>query len=240
MVLKVAALDLGEKTELSTDLIRFLYPDTSKQIQLSFLCSPQILVAPTKQSEGVIRVNRSKKLPIQKNGHFFYGAWPQTRVSPVQSKKLSQMLKKDQIRLAGHYYDLAGRACQEYELKEKRYVLIPDAAAWFEVKPIEWVYDFKTKKVRSCRAIWSQDEVSKKQLDSFGWQALQSNKLMLQLQNNPFTHQSQELREAESDMLHAVRFLRDKEKEAGIVVGKGQKIFNIICQTFYRNRSNQK
>ena len=236
MVLKVAQFNSQSKSSPSTDLIRFLYPDADKRIQFSFLCSPQLLVIPTNQSDGVIRINRSKRIHLQKNGIFTYGAWPQDRVAPIQSKKLNQMLRNNQIRQAGHYYDLAGRACQEYELKDKRYVLVPDANVWFEVKPIEWVYDFKTKTVHSVRAIWSKDELSPKQLGAFGWQVLQSNKLMQQVYNHPVQNQSQMLRDAESDMLHAIRFLRDKEKEEGIVFGKGQKIFDIIRQQFYRNQ----
>ena len=150
------------------------------------------------------------------------------------------MIRNRQIRQAGHYYDLAGQACHEYELKEKRYVFIPKASVWFEVKPIEWIYDFKTKTVHSVRAIWSKDELSPKNLEAFGWQALQSNKLILQLQNNPSQNQSQTLRDVESDMLHAVRFLRDKEKENGIVDGKGQKILDMICGQFYKNKQKGK
>jgi hypothetical protein len=37
-------------------------------------------------------------------------------------------------------------------------------------------------------------------------------------------------------MLHAVRFLRDKEKENGIVDGKGQKILDMIRGQFYKNK----
>lgn len=235
MVLKVEAFNLKKVPELSSDLVRFLYPDKSKRIQLSFLCSPQVLVFPTDQSEGIMRVNKSKRLSIKKNGHFNYGAWPQARVSPIQSKKLNQMVKDNQIRQAGHYYDLAGQACQEYELKEKRYVLIPDAGVWFEVQPIEWIYDFKTKKVHSHLAIWSKDELSSKQLASFGWQALQTNKLMAQIYNCQ-SQKQQILRDAESDMIHAIRFLRDKEKEAGIISGKGQKLFNMLHCQFYKNQ----
>lgn len=236
MVLKVEAFDLKKVPKLSSDLVRFLYPDANKRIQFSFLCSPQIFVLPTDQGEGVLRVNKSKRVPIKKDGHFTYGAWPQARVSPIQSKKLNQMVKDNQIRQAGHYYDLAGQACQEYELKEKRYVLIPDAGVWFEVQPIEWIYDFKTKKVHSHLAIWSKDELSLKQLASFGWQALQSNKLISQLQKNQVAQHAQGLRDAESDMIHAIRFLRDKEKEKGIVSGKGQKLLNILRCQFYKNQ----
>lgn len=236
MVLKVTAFDLGKKTKSSTDLAKFLYSDSDKQIQLSFLCSPQILVFPTYQSKGLIRVNKTKKLPIGKDGHFFYGAWPQSKVSPVQSKKLNQMLKDGQIRLAGHYYDLSKRPCQEYELKEKRYVLISDAGVWFEVKPIEWCYDFKTKAVHSVQTIWSSDDLSPQQLASFGWQALQSNKVIMQAQNNQPDGKDQTLREAQSDVLHAVRFLRDQEKKMGIVSGKGQKIYDLLRCRFYQNK----
>lgn len=240
MVLKVAQFNSQDKSPPSTDLIRFLYSDGDKRIQFSFLCSPQLLVLPTNQRDGMIRINRSKRIHLQKNGTFTYGAWPQDRVAPIQSQKLNQMLKNNQIRQAGHYYDLAGQACQEYELKDKRYVLVHDANVWFEVKPIEWIYDFKTKTVHSVRAIWSKDELSTKQLDAFGWQALQSNKLIQRVHNNPPKNQSQTLRDVESDMLHAVRFLRDKEKENGIVFGKGQKILDMIRGQFYKNKQKGK
>lgn len=236
MTLKVEQFNSQDTPQFSTDLIRFLYSDANKRIQLSFLCNPQVFIMPTKQNDGLIRINRQKKIALKKNGAFTYGAWPQDRVSPIQSKKLNQMIRNHQIRQAGHYYDLAGQACQEYELKDKRYVFIPKASVWFEVKPIEWIYDFKTNTVHSVKAIWSKDELSPKNLEAFGWQALQSNKLILQLQNNSSQNQSQTLRDVESDMLHAVRFLRDKEKENGIVGGKGQKILDMIRGQFYKNK----
>lgn len=235
MALKVAASD--SKAKSSTDLVRFLYPDADQRIQLSFFCSPQVMIFPTEQSDGVIRVNRAKSIPIRKDGHFMYGGWPQTRVSPIQSRKLTEILKQNRLTMAGHYYDLGGQACQEYEWNKKRYVLIPNTGKWFQVEPIEWVYDFKTKTVHSYRAIWSRDESSPKKFASFGWQALQSNKWLFQNQNNSSPERSQSLRMAESDMIHAIRFLRDEEKKAGITSGKGKKMLELLRATFYQGRN---
>ena len=55
-----------------------------------------------------------------------------------------------------------------------------------------------------------------------------------------FQNEKQDLRDIESYMLHAVRFLRDKEKEVGIVSGKGQKIFDMLRRTFYQKQKRQK
>ena len=241
MVLKVSVYNSKKEPELSTDLIRFLYPDKRKRICLSLSCSPQILVFPTAQENGVIRVNKSKKVPITKDGYFYYGAWPQNRVSPILTRKLNQMIKGNQIRKAGCYYDLAGKPAHEYELNKKRYVLIPDTGAWFEVRPIQWIYDFKTKNVRSYQALWSCDELSTKNLNAFGWQAIQSNGIITKFfKDQLFSEKELTLRDIESDMLHAVRFLRDKEKQSGIKSGKGQKIFDMLRRTFYQNKKRQK
>lgn len=241
MALKVSAYNSKKEPASSTDLVRFLYPDKNKRICLALSCSPQILVFPTAQENGVIRVNNSKKLPITKDGYFYYGAWPQNRVPPALTRKLNKMLKENKIREAGGYYDLAKTAAHEYELDKKRYVLIPDTGAWFEVRPIQWVYDFKTKNVRSYQGLWSSDELSPQHLKAFGWQAIQSNSVIAKLFKDQLLHEKGlTLREIESDMLHAVRFLRDKEKEAGVVSGKGQKIFDMLRRTFYQNQKRQK
>ena len=103
------------------------------------------------------------------------------------------------------------------------------------MEPIEWVYDFKTKTVHSYRAIWSRDGLSPEKLASFGWQALQSNKWILQ--NQTFSEKSPSLRAAESDMIRAIRFLRDEEKKAGITSGKGRKMLELLRATFYQGRN---
>ena len=53
MALKVAAHHSRQTPKSSTDLVRFLYPDKAKQIQLSLFCNPRILVFPTPQADDV-------------------------------------------------------------------------------------------------------------------------------------------------------------------------------------------
>ena len=76
MVLKVAAYDSKEIPTPSTDVVRFLYPE-EKRIQLSLLGTPQVLIFPTAQGTGLLKINRSQKVSITKDGYFTYGAWPQ-------------------------------------------------------------------------------------------------------------------------------------------------------------------
>ena len=66
MTLKVEQFNSQDTPQFSTDLIRFLYSDANKRIQLSFLCNPQVFIMPTKQNDGLIRINRQKKIALKK------------------------------------------------------------------------------------------------------------------------------------------------------------------------------
>lgn len=243
MVLKVSAFDskLLQQDDLkkqSTDLIHFLCKKPSQRIHLSMIRFPEVFVFPTSRHNGILRVNKSKRVPLQKNGHFFYGAWPQTRVSPVKTKKLNELLHAGKIRCDGFYYTLGGKPCQEYKSDDRKlYVLIHDTGVWFETKPIEWVYDSKLGCAYTYKALWNSNELSAKQLDTFGWQVMQCNKQMNRIQERLLQKQTNlDLRDIEADVLRTVRFLRDKEKEQGIVEGKGRKMYNLLKCQFYKSK----